>query len=566
MSSLRAKQNMEMLDVFKNINSQVVGLQNKQIQVFPESLAPKSQRDLGAEVNTDKAIEQLNRTVEQKLGALELIINNLHAEPAVITNVRGLSRAEFRGAVLQAEQIVISTGDVVPLYNSIVRFFQTPGINRDSQNIIRVKIQELQPNLEAMMYGLNQLVDWLFENREIIPTIGLSILNFLRTLSVFTLIKQQVDSGVLEPISVDNVARSFKNVLDDLPSNKLAILKKYAPRGELTSSSVRNIPEFDILNRDERVRQIADEVGINPNVLLPNVRDMNRSQFERFVTQLNNEKASMSQESIRELQALEQEIQNVIGMIHSLNYTIIENTAKMMILEKQNKELDDPLLMNVDEKEVERQSLDIPDEPDVGIEPTRADFSEGKDGDEEFEEALSKFIADLRESEEVQIERERRMLYNQGLLDRAINDVSERKEIMERHQKTIERLVEENEKYEVKKQALVQRAKNIQARGQSLDRFSQTVKAIVDAYDMKPMNIQNVEESQRLLAEERQRRGMEEEKKGEGRPKDIDTRGLAGIRKNYGFHSDSDSDSDSDEGNELDFDDAKNESYYTRPK
>jgi hypothetical protein len=54
--SLRAKQNMEILDVFKNINSQVVGRQNKQIQAFPESLLPKTQRDVGAEVNTDKSV------------------------------------------------------------------------------------------------------------------------------------------------------------------------------------------------------------------------------------------------------------------------------------------------------------------------------------------------------------------------------------------------------------------------------------------------------------------------------------------------------------------------------
>jgi hypothetical protein len=54
---------------------------------------------------------------------------------------------------------------------------------------------------------------------------------------------------------------------------------------------------------------------------------------------------------------------------------------------------------------------------------------------------------------------------------------------------------------------------------------------------------------------------------GEGKGKAIETRGMAGLRKNYGFDSSSDSDSDSssEDGDVLDFDDRRNDMYTTRP-
>jgi hypothetical protein len=145
--SLRAKQNMEILDVFKNIQSQVVGRQNKQIQAYPESLLPKTQRDLGAEVNTDKSVENMNRVLEVKLGALEFLVQQFASGAGVLAN--SLTLKEVKAPARQAEEQITNTGDISPLWNGIVRLYTEPGLSRESQKIIKVKVQELTPNLDA---------------------------------------------------------------------------------------------------------------------------------------------------------------------------------------------------------------------------------------------------------------------------------------------------------------------------------------------------------------------------------------------------------------------------------
>jgi len=58
-----------------------------------------------------------------------------------------------------------------------------------------------------------------------------------------------------------------------------------------------------------------------------------------------------------------------------------------------------------------------------------------------------------------------------------------------------------------------------------------------------------------------------EELRREGNGKNVDTRGLATLRSNYGKpQSESDSESEEESESDLDFDDSRNEHYYTKPK
>jgi hypothetical protein len=65
--TLRDRANMEILDVFKNVNRQVFNREKQQIAVFPETILPNTQRDTGTEVNVDKSIEQINKIIETKV-------------------------------------------------------------------------------------------------------------------------------------------------------------------------------------------------------------------------------------------------------------------------------------------------------------------------------------------------------------------------------------------------------------------------------------------------------------------------------------------------------------------
>jgi hypothetical protein len=274
MDSLRQKQNMEILDVFRDLNSQIVGLQNRQVQQFPETLKAKSQRDLGAEVNTDKAIENINKTLESKLGSLEFVVQNINPENRGAQAQEELTTQANRTTFYTSLSQVNNTGDVVPLWNSIVRAYQG-GVNRETQQMIKVKVLELLPNLEAINYGINQAIDTIFERKIVRGSFAGTILELLRTLSIFNEIKSQVDSNPprFELLSVDLLDRSFKNIFESQSSDRLTILKEYAPRGLLTSSTIRNIPDFKTGDVSQRLRQIEEEMGFK-------IPDSQRSQFE----------------------------------------------------------------------------------------------------------------------------------------------------------------------------------------------------------------------------------------------------------------------------------------------
>ena len=63
--TLRDRANMEILDVFKNVNRQVFGREKQQIAVFPETILPNTQRDTDTEVNVDKLLNNLTRQWKQ---------------------------------------------------------------------------------------------------------------------------------------------------------------------------------------------------------------------------------------------------------------------------------------------------------------------------------------------------------------------------------------------------------------------------------------------------------------------------------------------------------------------
>lgn len=590
MDSLRAKQNMEILDVFKDINGQVVGLQKRQIQQFPESLMPKTQRDIGAEVNTDKGIEQVNRTLELKLGALEILVQNFSRGGSGISPDE-LSAKENKTLTGQVEQTVTNTGDVVPLYNAIVRSSQAQGINRDSQNIIKVKVQDLLPNLDAMNYGIHSAVDYLFENRNLSPAIGLTILELLRTLSVYQMMKQQVESGLLELISSDGLARAYKNVLDDQSTNRLALLKQFAPRGAITSSSIRNIPDFDILDREVRLKQIASELGLESNVLInAQTKNMSGSQFDRFVTQLRNEKGNTTKRIEGQAIAILRSFQQTESSILNKRALGLERADDIVRLRDEIAELEDERMMVIDDETVARETLPIPEEPLVGEEPQRSDFPEGKEGDEAFDIAINGFIKSFINALELRVERETIMNFNQFLREKRTSDRAERATIIGRKRRTMNTrrgslavLNREIEQLENQARQLIATGNRLNAGDR--ETFQRNAGVIRDAFHPSALKPTNLTDATDVLERENARRNPrlpprrrvvvvddDDEKLGVGRPhkgEPVDTRGLATLRKNYGYassssDSESESESESDE-DPLDFDDSRNEMYYTKP-
>ena len=606
--TLRAKQNMEILDVFKDLHSQIVGRQNKQIQAFPETLLPKTQRDLGAEVNTDKAVERINQVLETKLGSLEYLVGEFASGPGIDPMFMVKKDARLPGK--QAEDIITNTGDIVPLWNSIVRLYQEPGLSRESQNIIKVKIQELTPNLEAIVYGFNSAIDYIFRQRMMNASLMLSVMEYLRTLSVYVVIKQQVDSGLLELLSVEALHRTYKNLLEEQTSDRQALIKKYAPRGDITSTPIRNIPDFDVFGRQARLKAIAEELGIPIRAFASaNIGSMTGQQFNEFVAKIQNEKQAFQSGFTRQEEALLQEAQEKTDQIEA--YEIFNQQAEVRIrnaeeLIRQLRE-EEPLSA----EEAERLTEEVEDEPVIPDTPDRVEFPTGEGGDEAYEEAMRRFREEMIPVEVALIFRQTIIERNEGLLARVEATVGRNHTIANtqlRMKQTSANIVKRTNlirQIQATLPGIEERARRLRG-GEPLAR---SIRSILDSYTgkvsakaMKDENLAQSVEFQRAEALRRNpaprpaplpRPGIapavaprppikrptrvvdgDDSKEappapsGEGRK--AETRGLASLRKNYGFESmsdtdDSDSDSESDDDRPFDFDDAGNDMYYSKP-
>ena len=601
--SLRAKQNMEILDVWKDLNSQIVGRQNKQIQAYPESLLPKTQRDVGAEVNTDKSIENINRVLEVKLGALEFLVSQFAGGAGILSTM--LTKKDPQAK--QAEEQITNTGDVVPLWNSVVRLYQQQGLSRESQNIIKVKVQELTPNLEAMVYGMNQAVDYVFRERNMNAGLALIVLEFLRTLSVYTVIKQQVDSGLLELLSVEQLQRAYKNLLEEQSAERQALLKKFSARGNIIDTPIRNIPDFDVLGRHRRLGEIANELGINPSVLRKeNLDKMSGEEFRKFIGDMREGSRGLRQSFDRESVSVLQEIEGLLAEIQALQFLNRKSAKRITELQETIRKLEreEP----IDEEAVRRDILEVPEEPVMPDEPSRVDYPAEEEGGVEYERAMAEYNTQVAEVMRAIDEREMVLAHNQELLD-LIKTGAERRASVITAQRNIvgarrnidlrERNIAEREaKIEPLRATVRAMARDKQSRG--TDFLSRAIAEVIRSYaGFKAMKAENTV----LAREELQRRKMRKEtamnvprgppapprpgfpvapravvvdegdvkeEVGEGKGRRAETRGLASLRKNYGFESmsdtdDSDSESDSDEDRPFDFDDAGNDMYYSKP-
>ena len=327
--TLRDRANMEILDVFKNVNRQVFGREKQQIAVFPETILPNTQRDTGTEVNVDKSIEQMNKTMEAKLGNVQLVVENIQRLGANIITVS--SASESRKLTYEAT----NTGDIIPLWNQIVRYYKQPGLSKNSQEMIKVSLQQLKPNLDALQYGYQLSADTLLgadigsvrprrrpivddpnqpsqESIEEAPLteeqvqknaskISILVMEFLRAESVYKIIKQQVASTGFEILDNESLNSAYKNNFQRLSQNEINYLKSYAPRGSLMPSTIRNIPDFGSQTTVQRLRQIQEELGIRlPEEMLSEFRKMPLNELNEELDRLRKDKKLPATQAMKE--------------------------------------------------------------------------------------------------------------------------------------------------------------------------------------------------------------------------------------------------------------------------
>ena len=540
--SLRAKQNMEILDVFKDLHSQVVGLQNKQVQQFPESLKAKTQRDLGAEVNVDKAVENINKIIETKLGALEFVVQN------IVESNRGgdqdLASAANRTIFYNSLSQVNNSGDVIPLYNGIVRAYKEVGVSRETQQIIKVKVQELTPNLEAVCYGLNQAIDTIFEKRILNPSIARVILDLLRSLSVYTELKSQVESNPprFESFSVELLDRVFKNIFERQSADRLTVLKEYAPRGMLVSATIRNIPDFKTGDIKERVKAIEEELGVKlPQNVVDRLNSLSSVDLSNAINELR------SQVGPAYKSAFDQDVRQILNRLQAISTRLenifLDTTEGRKRMESLQQEVDlleekNPL----DEAEAEAQYVDIPEEFIQPQSPNVDDFFVDFGDEKGFfdEDAYFKAMREYNDLRDEWFERYLEIIqaedHNASIEDQLTQSKAERRQIIDSLEREYDVIARERSRYNNEIDQLIIESTELDNNLQTLR--TRNNQALVSVAERMLTNIKDLKlqaESKRRARELEAPRGqpaVDDEKKGEGKP--IEERALSSMKKGYG--------------------------------
>ena len=585
---------MEILDVFKNIHSQVVDRTRKQVAVFPDTLKPKTERDLAVEVNVDKAVEGINKTIEQKLGSLEFFLQN----------AKKFQDPKFSQSVIQAIEQSTNTGDVIPLYNSIARSAHTPGLSRESIQVIQIQLQALLPNLEAITYGLLQAVNGVIgfmnfeaELEENEPTsypkspTGAS-LDFLRTYAVYQFIKDESDKdnkGKPDLLTVEALNTAFKNAFENLSASDIAMIKERIPNANwLLSNGMKNVPDFPVNDFSGRLSALEEELGFKiPDSLRTGLVKLPLNQQKDALAKLKNE----VQPAVK--QALTREQQETIMSVENLAKEIREADEHLRRLIHQRELLNEEIDalergVQLDQSEAERMFQLLPERP---LEPEMPDFLDFFPDENAYEEAVKVYQSVMGEYRKQQEEYEEIVAQNEFMKDLLIPDLSvaqrdeqirEKEEMMRelkvdaratvnnlrmKHQQIREVVARAGKPGKKSRTDFVEGLRLIVNNALPEDRkIPKQAPAIADprASNKFRKTLAGLPEVPHPIESEPERM-EDDEKYGSG----VATRGLGTLRKNYGFRdsessSSSGSESDSD-GEALDFDDRRNEHYYTRP-
>jgi RNAse (barnase) inhibitor barstar len=579
---------MEVLDVFKEINSQVNQLTKRQVQAFPESLKPKTQRDLVAEVGVDKAIESLNKTLEQKLGALEFVVQNLEQGQG---NVFGSEKM----SLTQSFQATINTGDLIPLWNGIVRSYKEIGLSRDSQNIIKVKIQDLLPNLDAMNYGLKEAIEYIFQqpfvsdqprrgrrsgrekeaeekgeplNPRLLTENLLVILDYLRTLSLYQIIKQQVESGNLELISVDMMNSAYENIFNTLSSDRVKLLRQVAPRGVFGKSSIRNIP-IGMADYRERLQALEEELGVKfPREYYDIVGSLPQDKVSQFLNDIRGNLHPQGNTRLARIQSYLRNITTVTQKIRDIKIRIEQARQSAIQLDHEIETLQtDPL------DEVKDEPL--LDEIEMKDEPVYPDANEYKheDSSEEFKNALLQYDRDYKVWHDSFLENDRIRQHNNFAREwnemmkeyepaRRMEIITQKERELNSIKSTIDALNKSGKQQEKKLRRYEQEleiSKKNKVEQEDIDDLDALKDILVGSVKEQPLNVENLNL-------------IRPAGRGKTKGNKVETRGMASMRKNYGYSDNeksdsekSDSESESDEEDPLHFDDRRNDNYYMKP-
>jgi hypothetical protein len=528
----------------------------------------------------DKSVEQLNSAIDRRLGQLELFLEKL---PFV-------HESRYVKVLTDAFNQITNTGDVLSLWNGIVRAYTRIGLAVESQQVIRIKVKELLPNLEAITYGLKKAIDTIFDELneidvpENLPADSLLrsgsrlLMDLLRTFSFYSIIRKQCDTDSLELLTVPLLNRELKNAFDELTQSQLHYLRQILPDAkELdTSSSVRGIHDFPVSDVEGRLRSLEEELGFHlPRSQKERIREMSRRDQESTIVKIRNELGPAVKRQFVELSAQEEKdvkvLEDVEKDISDLQEEIELIRQDGEQLEHEFRALRDHPPISVEEAEKEFEPV-----PELPIEPTRPEFKQYNNNKKEYAKAVAEYQIAQDEYFALVQEHDFVVQNNKFLKEQLIQEEADRIQLANRKHEQLRELarglhdatVELRKKEEERDRIL--RAPKLKE--ESSKHLKPALQAVVDAWSKKVKKNRRENRQERWAdypesesdedREEASRRLLQddlkvEEYEGDGRMR---PRGKALLNDHYGIQQVAPKDKEL-----FDYDDTRNEHYFSRP-
>jgi hypothetical protein len=378
----------------------------------------------------------------------------------------------------------------------------------------------------------------------------------------------------------------FKNAFEDLTQDRVQLLKAYAPSAtDILRSTVRNILDFPVNDFADRVKSLEEELGFNlPADVIARMRRLNKPDQLVALAEVKNSVAPRLREERQGFDARERQIINQSQRLQDEIYQKLSDTRavqqEIRIVQLQIEELES----GEAEVNVEDQSIPVPQIPNA---PERPDYF-SFDSLDDYQRATDQYLAEVEVYEQA-IEAVRQTeAYNDFVpeLMRAESETKRQQMILSRQEEVdrlraiAERLREEltrkrdegnafSRRYGIMRvvgQAPSSSGKITRERARAERNVAEAVKAILGAKIRPTKTDQRREEREeaerRLVQQEDDDFGGEFEESdvevGQGR--NLETRGMAGMRRNFGVKS-----SPTRKNDTYDFDDRRNESYYVKP-
>lgn len=323
MQSLRDRQIREVLDEDLNINRRVNAITREKVKLSDEIVTPRKTRDIEIEISVDKLIESLNKVLETKNTALEYLLTRITRSDGDIGDAEGR----------RAFNTVVNNGDFITLYNQLMRLYSQPSLSRASVDVMKTKFQELKPNIDSILYGLSEGIQYLFQE----GAGDKDIFQLVRSQAIYEFVNSALYQGSLyKPIEQGDIKTSISRVLSGLSEVQREALKLVSDSADPREFSLLKLP-IQIGQDKARLEALEDEIGFKfpeklrgtlgekdyqliqseYGQLQGDITAMDREQLDTWISDIRTEDASLQKTEqflLRQLKNLEAEKTSLIAL------------------------------------------------------------------------------------------------------------------------------------------------------------------------------------------------------------------------------------------------------------